>query len=418
MSIKPLGTRPRGLVTVALAFGRISRGLGYNGQVLPGRVALAVRPSTLSRLADAYRTVLVSGTNGKTTTTALVAAALSVSGPVATNATGANMLDGVATTLMTGSGGNAVIEVDEHYVPAAIKQLRPAMVVLLNVSRDQLDRAGETRSIARRWRDALVGSTATVVANSDDPLVAWAAGGHANTVWVAAGGVWRADSLVCPYCAHPLSLDDAGGWQCASCGARRPEPAWIMTTPEAADEPAQLRGQDGSSWPLPIALPGIANRSNAAVAVAAAVAWGIPAAAASAAIGSVTAVAGRYETVHFAGHDVWLVLAKNPAGWSATLDMLGQRPGSVVISVNAAEPDGRDTSWLYDVPFERLAGRTVAAAGARAADVGVRLSYAGVPHTTLPGDPLRAIAGMPPGRVVVAGDYSSFRAASHALHLA
>ena len=409
------GLRPAAVAAVAAASGRLTRMFGFGGQVLPGRIALALQPDCLAGLAAGRRVALVSGTNGKTTTTALLTAALARLGPVASNSSGANMPDGIAAVLLANPARLVAAEVDEQYLPAMTAQLDPAVLVLLNLSRDQLDRVGETRRTARRWRDAVARSTTTVIANCDDPLIAWAAREHGRVVWVAAGAGWGADRRVCPDCAHALRIDrSSGAWGCTQCGAARPDPSWAVV-PVGSEGASGLRGPDGVVRLLRPALPGGVNRGNAALAIAAADRFGVPIDTAVDASCHVDQVAGRYAIARTPRHRLWLLLAKNPSGWCAILDMLRGRRQPVVIAVNAAEADGRDTSWLYDVPFGSLAGCQVIATGARAGDLGVRLSYAGVAHTTVVGDALAALAQLAPGPVTVVGDYTSFRDACRAL---
>lgn len=403
---------------LANSAGAVSRMLGHDGKVLPGRIALALLPTITSKLATGRSVTLVSGTNGKTTTTALLVAALSAAGAVATNASGANMLDGITAALLADTAPQVAVEVDEQHLPAAIAKTHPAVVVLVNLSRDQLDRVGETRRTADRWREALTHTGATVIANCDDPLVTWAARAHRPVVWVSAGIAWDHDRRICPACEGNLVVSPScGEWHCPRCGAARPEPQWAIeqAAGDNGEPRRRLRDPGGAVHELRLALPGAANAGNATLAVAAAHVLGLDPATAIHAARTLRHVAGRYLTVNTRDHRIYLLLAKNPASWSATLKMLEGQPGPVVIAINAAEADGRDTSWLYDVAFDGLAGRTVIAAGNRAADLGTRLTYAGVPHTTVAGNPLRALRLLAPRPVTFVGDYTSFRCASQSL---
>jgi UDP-N-acetylmuramyl tripeptide synthase len=260
----------------------------------------------------------------------------------------------------------AVLETDEKYIPAMVKATQPAVVVLLNLSRDQMDRAAEIWLLARRWREALGGvPDCRVVANADDPLVAWAAGSARQVTWVAAGQRWREDSWCCPDCgAHLQRAGDE--WSCKECGLRRPPVSWMLYDNDVID-PA------GQATPLDLALPGRANRSNAVIALAVAEAFGVHLAPALAELRQVTSVAGRYTQVTRRGTDIRLLLAKNPAGWLEALDVIAPPPATVLLSVNAQGPDGRDTSWLWDVDFRRLRGRNVLVGGERKLDLAVRL---------------------------------------------
>jgi UDP-N-acetylmuramyl tripeptide synthase len=378
--------------------------------VFPGYIALRVMPDLVSTLLVDRPVCFVSGTNGKTTTTAMVAAALG-SG-TATNHDGANLPAGWASALLAAEPtAPAVLEVDEAYLPAALDAAPTALAVLLNLTRDQLDRHSETRMLAVRWREALtVHPEVRVVANADDPLVAWAAGAVSNVTWVAGGGEWHDDAAACPACGSLLDRDGSN-WSCPACGLRRPQPT---ITPG----PATLNVA-GVDYPIRVALPGRANRGNLALATAAANALGIPIDRALAEIAGLREVSGRYARHRVNGHEVVVLLAKNPAGWCETLDVIDEllpdRTGSVVVAINARGPDGRDPSWLWDVPFEKLAGRNVIATGERATDLAVRLDHAGVTYTKDTRPPLVAAGSAREDPVVLAATYTNFLAVSREL---
>src|SRR4051794_631825 len=203
MPAPTLPARTRTATSLGHAVASLSRRLGRgNGSVIGGRVLLAIDGHALARLADGHRIALVSGTNGKTTTTRLLRAALATQGPVVTNLRGANMPPGLASALGDGDPGvPAVLEVDEAWLPGVAADVAPAVVLLLNLSRDQLDRNNEVRSLSSSWRDAVSRlAGATIVANADDPLTAYAAGASARVRWVAAGQPWTADASGCPAC--------------------------------------------------------------------------------------------------------------------------------------------------------------------------------------------------------------------------
>jgi UDP-N-acetylmuramyl tripeptide synthase len=388
----------------------LSRRAGRGGgSIIGGRVTLALHPNALNTLAAGRRVVLVSGTNGKTTTSHMLAAALRTRGPVAHNASGSNMADGAVAALAGHRDArHAVLEVDELHLAAVARRCAPDAVALLNLSRDQLDRAAEVRRTARAIGTALAGLPGTTVyANADDPMAVWAAEHAAGpVVWVAAGSVWRADSPTCPRCGDPLG-GHGPRWSCG-CGLARPAPAW-WTDGDTAHGP-------GTATALRVELPGAVNRANALVALAVSARAGADLAEAGAAIGRLGQVAGRYGTVRRGGRTARLLLAKNPAGWTATLGMI-ERPRPLLILVNAREADGRDTSWLWDVDFGSLAGRPVVAGGERAADLGVRLSYADVPHETET-DPVAALDRLPPGEVDVVANYTAFHTLRRRLDVA
>lgn len=369
--------------------------------MIGGLVALTLDRSILRQLGEGRRTVIVTGTNGKSTTTRMTAAALGTLGAVATNAEGANMDAGLVAALAAHrDAALAALEVDEMHVPHVADAVDAAVVVLLNLSRDQLDRVGEINVIERTLRGGLARHPKTVVvANCDDVLMTSAAYDSPNVVWVAAGGGWSADSVSCPRSGEVIVRDGAH-WYSTGADFKRPTPHWWFD-----DE--TLHGPDGLELPMRLTLPGAVNRGNAAQAVAAAVALGADPALAVSAVGAVDEVAGRYRTVRVGEHDVRMLLAKNPAGWQEALSMVDKHAAGVVIAVNGQVPDGEDLSWLWDVRFEHFEGVRVVAAGERGTDLAVRLGYAGVQHT-LVHDTVAAIASCPPGHVEVVANYTAF----------
>src|SRR4051812_19622570 len=207
MTAVRLPVRTRAATAAGRATAALSRRLGRgNGSVIGGRVLMAIDPDALARLATGHRAALISGTNGKTTTTRMLAAALGTAGPVVTNVRGANMPPGLAAALSDGDAHLAALEVDEAWLPAIAEAVRPEVVVLLNLSRDQLDRNNEVRALSATWRKAVAAlePATTVVANADDPLTAWAAMASDNVTWVAAGQPWTADASGCPKCGGRL----------------------------------------------------------------------------------------------------------------------------------------------------------------------------------------------------------------------
>ncbi|SUE16369.1 murein ligase [Rhodococcus gordoniae] len=370
--------------------------------MIGGLVALKIDPALMKQLGHGRQTVLVTGTNGKSTTTRMTAAALETIDSVVTQADGANMDAGIVAALATDLRAPlAAIEVDELHTPHVADSLEPRAIVLLNLSRDQLDRVGEINMIERKLREGLKRHPdAVIVANCDDVLVTSAAYDNPNVVWVAAGAGWANDSVSCPRSGEPI-VREGDHWYSTGSDFARPTPDWWVD-----DE--NLHGPDGLVLPLKLTLPGRANRGNAAQAVAAAVALGADPEKAVAAAAVVEEVAGRYKTVQVGPHSVHMLLAKNPAGWQEALSMIDPTVDGLVIAVNGQVPDGEDLSWLWDVRFEHFEGVQVVAAGERGTDLAVRLTYAGVEHTLVP-DPLKAIASCPPGRVEVLANYTAFR---------
>jgi UDP-N-acetylmuramyl tripeptide synthase len=384
------------------------------GSTLPGRLAEAVSPGVLGRATSGLRPiVLVSATNGKTTTTALLAAALRASGRrVLTNTTGSNLRRGLATAALChrGRADCAVLEVDEATLPVVLDELDPDMLVLLNLSRDQLDRYHEVHRVAEAWRAAAgrLRAGATVVAVDHDPLVCQVAQAAPKALTVGLAGARPSrDALGCPVCGQPLDQDtELPG--CAACGW---EPPKRQVRVELAGGAVRLRGLGhDAEAPLPVPSPGYA--ADLAAAWAAAVRLGVPADLAAGAIAGVEVVESRYAQVPWRRRTVRLLLAKNPAGWDDALETLGRGGRPAVVSVNSGIPDGLDPSWIWDADMGRLRGRRVVATGRRAEDLAVRLVVAGLQPEVEPRlERALLLAAGEGGAVDLLADYTSFQAA-------
>jgi lipid II isoglutaminyl synthase (glutamine-hydrolysing) len=415
--------RPAGAVRRALAVAagrgarhgirRLRRG---SGSALPGAVALAIDPGALAGLAAGLPrgAVLVTGSNGKGTTCRMLAQVMRAAGlhPV-TNQEGSNQLAGVTTALLAGAppasllrsarpgDGPAIglLEVDEGSCPAVFPQItRPAAVVVTNLFRDQLDRYLEpdyVRSLVERALRRLP-PAATLVLNADDPRLAGLAPDLPNPrlyygISDTAHGRGTADPTSdcprCPRCGGELAYAyvfyaHLGHWSCPSCGLARPAPQAEITKIDLlgpGSSRLQVSGPEGEAV-LDVPLPGLYNAYNALAAVAAAAACGLPSRAVTA-IEQVTAGCLRMERIATPGHDVFLALAKNANGYTEVLRALlgdGQRR-SVVLGLNDCAGKQPDLSWIWDVDFDSLRGRVPVAAvtGNRAADLAVRLKYAG-----------------------------------------
>ena len=351
------------------------------GMIIGGKVALAISPNALHDLSQGRVAALVSATNGKTSTTRLLATAMSQGGPISSPTTGANMTEGAVWALATGApGAQAVLEVDEAYLPRIVKETRPKVVLLANLSRDQLDRMSEVAMLARKWRKMIEENPEVlIIANADDPIVVFAAEKAKKIVWVGAGQAWTADSSVCPECGTLLTRDEKT-WSCSGCGRKRPTPSWNFEWKATKGKTsATAVSPSGEKFNLShLSLPGRFNASNATMALAACSELGYNLPKAVELMSTVSAVSGRYAIVQSGALKVRLLLAKNPAGWSELLDIMPPAPTPVIVMINSNHADGRDPSWLWDVPFERLAGRTVIASGNRRRDLAVRLLHAGV----------------------------------------
>jgi lipid II isoglutaminyl synthase (glutamine-hydrolysing) len=404
-------TSPRRTLRVAAAarLGRVceglSRGTGMgSGGVIGGRVLLALAPQAPGELARDREVVLVSGTNGKTTTSTYLAACLRTRSPVDHNADGANTPAGMVRALAAGSAPVVVLETDEGWLPWALVQTRARTAVLLNLSRDQLHRHHEVAAVASRWHSALTGVD-HAVANCDDPAVVFPALAASRQTWVGVGVRWTQDALVCPRCGQECrrTVED---WGCR-CGLRRPTPHWHL-------EDAHLVG-DTRRVALHVGLPGQANLANAAMAVVAATTIGADPQAAADALRDIVSIAGRYDVLERAGRRARLVLAKNPAGWVEALAVVAAGTAPVVLAFGSEGVDGRDPSWLYDVPFAGVAGRPVVVTGRRATDMVVRLEMEGLTDVRRAANVVSALAMLPPGPVDVVANYTAFQDARREL---
>ncbi|WP_316668256.1 MurT ligase domain-containing protein [uncultured Propionibacterium sp.] len=385
----------------------VSRRAGRgSGASIRGQVITRLYPMMFTELVADRRIAAVSGTNGKTTTTHLLAAAAEAawgSRDVVTNADGANLREGIASALSQNiKAPVAILEADEQIVPDMIAKGRPEVLVMLNFSRDQLDRHHEIASLGKKWRTALTAAgqdAPTVVANIHDPLVTWSAQAARRVVWVDMGiGGWTADAALCPSCGAILEYDADGSWNCPGCELGQ-QPA------DYAAHDDEVTGPGGVRWRLDLQVPGRFNRGNAACALAAAVEMGIEPQTALGAMGAVRAPAGRFSIGVFGGNRARLLLAKNPAGWAESLLVMDSEP--VVLAIDSAIADGTDVSWLWDVEFERLAGKHVICTGPRAQDLAVRLSYAEVDHEVI-ASVREAMARPYEGTVDVLATYTAF----------
>lgn len=365
-----------------------------DGVMMHGHVVTRLVPDALERLSDGRTTLLVTGTNGKTTTTAMIAAALG--GDVATNATGANMRPGLTAAYSASHAPTAIMEADELHLPELIDATGPIAITVLNLSQDQMDRVLEVGAVQRRWSDAFTATTAHLIANARDPRVVAAVGDHPVT-WVDPGWAWQGDASVCGRCRGVLAWS-ADGWSCP-CGFRQPEADFSATA-------QGIRTPSDGVVPVDLGIPGFVNLGNAAFALAAASMLGVSLVHAAERIGAITEVSGRYREIRLGDRMATVLLAKNPAGWTAALPML-EDDDVLIVSLYARFVDGRDTSWLWNVPFERLAGRVVGVHGESRHDIAFRLALAGA-SVVVDDDIDRLARALPAGRLVVLGNYTAF----------
>jgi lipid II isoglutaminyl synthase (glutamine-hydrolysing) len=402
-SLPPLPLRAHGALAVgrlAAAASRLAR-RGHGG-VVGGTVALKLYGDVLRLLARDRVTALVSGSNGKSTTAALLAEAVGTLGPTAYNENGSNMASGLVVALEAAQESPyAVLETDESYLGPVTAATRPRAIALLNLSRDYLERGVRYKPLARHWRQTLEGVDwpLTVVANADDPIVTWAARTVENVVWVAGGDEWSEDGAICRDCIIRLRRDGERWW-CDSCGQERPDPAWKLGG-DVAEGP-------GLEVPLRLSVPGRMNAHNAVFALAAAIALGVDPHVAADAMARVGNVDGRYNRRDVDGRQVRLILAKNPASWQESITIAGESGDALVFHLTArGDFNSKDASLAWDAPLERLAGRDAVATGHRASDMALRLEVAGL-NVKRVRDPVEAILASPPGPVSVIGNYPAF----------
>lgn len=369
----------------ALASRLLKRGSGAS---IRGQLLTRIAPDAFGSLLQGRRIVAVTGTNGKTTTTHFVAAAirqaLGADSPrLVTNADGANLHYGIASELAKHRHADiAVLETDERVIPDLLAKSRPEVLVMLNFSRDQLDRNFEIKFLARAWRDALERAGAdgpAVVANSDDPLVTWAAEKAHHVVWVDTAASWSADAALCPACGAILDRrepvgDVTGAWDCPNCELTEQKASYLV-------QGDRIVTPDGRTIAPDLNVPGKFNVSNAACALAACHLMGVDTDTALIGFRTVSAPAGRFATATFGATTARLLLAKNPAGWLEALPLATS--DTVVLAIDAIAADGNDPSWLWDVDYEQLQGRHVIVTGPRAYDLAVRLEYAEVDHEVI-----------------------------------
>lgn len=365
------------VIVIANVFGALSRFLKQgSGVMVGGRTLLKLAPNAVLELSKNRQVVLISGTNGKSTTTALITQALNTKSSVVSNSTGANLFAGLASALSQDlSAPVAVLEVDEMVLPWAIAQTKPQLIVLLNLGRDQLDRLSEVRVVAQKWRGVLktLPASCAVLADADDPFVAWASLASVNVIWFTSGAQGHMDASTCPECGEILQWQNDGANYSCWCGFKKPNPEWILRG-------NTLLGPQNQEIEIISAIPGKAGLSNAARAVVVSQYFGVDAEDALRVISKIASVEGRFGTLIVKQTRFRLMLSKNPASWRETLATSAQGPKDVLLVVNANVQDGKDTSWLWDVDFAPLKDRTVIVSGDRRLDISARLTVAGIEH--------------------------------------
>jgi lipid II isoglutaminyl synthase (glutamine-hydrolysing) len=383
---------------------------GRGGAALPGLLAEKLHPLLAARLTAQLPkgVILVTGTNGKTTTTRLIAAMLEADGErVLTNRTGSNLKRGVLSALIAQvdwrGRSNATVglfEVDEATLRKVAPELQPRQIVVTNLFRDQLDRYGELDTTAALIGQGIAATQAHLYLNADDPLVASLAK-YAQPERVTFFGIEGlpagavaipglvADSGRCPACGTKLHFGRVfyghlGHYRCTKCNVARPQPAVAITSVEEASVDGAVftvainSKRYGFEWEL----PGTYNLYNALAAIALTSGLGVVPKLLQQSLQQAVAVFGRVEKVVVQNRTLYLLLIKNPAGFAQVMEtfLLGQRQPSVLVAINDNFADGRDVSWLWDVPLELLepARPKLVASGIRATDMALRFHYAGL----------------------------------------
>ncbi len=406
-------------LSTARAIGMASRVSGRGGgTTLPGRVLLRLEPNSIARLGTRLSrgTTLISATNGKTTTAGMIAAALAVAGrqPVH-NRAGSNMTWGVATALLEQRGEEGLFEVDEAWLSKVAAQLDPKLIVLGNLFRDQLDRYGELETLAEDWAKtvaARAGQTRFVL-NADDPTIADLGRDEEGqprpgVVYFGVEDPAQAlpelqhafDAKHCRRCGYPYAYERSfvghlGHYACPNCGVQRPRPQVAATAIELhgmSGSRVELRTPAGELR-LELPLPGLYNVYNALAAVTAAIELGLDDQEIAKGLADVRGAFGRVETIEIGARQLSILLIKNPAGANEVLRTLrlehSEAGLDLWIALNDRIADGRDVSWIWDADFELLGGfvRRVICTGTRAAEMAVRLKYAGLPAELIEVEP-------------------------------
>jgi lipid II isoglutaminyl synthase (glutamine-hydrolysing) len=398
-------------IRVARAVGRLARASGRGGGTsLPGKVLLRLEPQAIAELSSRLSegSAVISATNGKTTTATMSAAILEHAGrKLVYNRAGANMAGGIAATLLSASrgrrgidGDTGLFEVDEFWLEQVTAQAQPRSLLLANLFRDQLDRYGELETIADRWAGVVSGlsGSSALVLNADDPLIADLGRGREDTTYfgveddsLALPEMQHAsDSKHCRNCGAPYHYDaiylgHLGHYHCPNCGQARPRPqirAQQITLHGTSAATFMLITPDGARS-VYLRLPGLYNVYNALAAAALCLSLGASLVDVVAGLEKTSAAFGRAETVALGSTTLQIMLIKNPAGANEILRTLALESEQldVLAVLNDNTADGRDVSWVWDADFELIAPavRTVTCSGTRAAELAVRLKYAGVP---------------------------------------
>ena len=359
----------------------IARGAGWasktflrkSGETLPGRVLLKLAPTAITQLSAEKTVLLVSATNGKTSTTKALVKIVTSLGEVTTSPSGSNLAWGAANALMN-PAPHAVLEVDELHLPRVMAESQPKVVLLLNLTRDQLHRMHEVKRVADRWHEACTKAMdTTFVIDVDDPFVNYATRNAIQVIRISFGGNRHPDGAVCPSCGAYMNW--VGGIYDCTCGLTNKKYDQLLPAGSAAYRNATLANIAGEViGAMPIAVD--------------------------------EAALERSVIKNYSGVEGTIRLTKNPASWTEAL--AGVHGNDVILILNARQVDGIDTSWLWDVSFAGLKGKRVVVTGERALDMAYRLHVEGIESQVVESFD-KAIKEFPPGsRVSVLAAYTAF----------
>ncbi len=407
----------------------------HGGSSLPGKLTTAIDPTVLKSLGKNYRVIIITGTNGKTLTTAITVQVLHQKyRQILTNPSGSNMEQGIVTTFLKAKRPRdqkplAVLEVDEANVIKVTKYIKPIAFVLTNIFRDQMDRYGEIYTTFKKIINGIkLAPHATIIANGDapifqsvrlpNPIIYYGFANHNNKEIIKAKP--NTDGVLCPRCEHILryhyiSYANLGAYFCPHCGYSRPELKYaldqiIQLTPKSST--FEIDGEK-----LKIDIGGVYNIYNALAAYSVGRFLGITPKEINHAFHSNEHVFGRQEEINVKGKQVTLILVKNPVGLNQVIDMISHDPGpfSFVWLLNANYADGIDTSWIWDGDFERLPKMNIKefiTGGERYRDITYRLKIAGVPESKHVVEPnlenvVNDLPKMPTKRIYILATYTA-----------